>query len=151
MVFNKYPNLKKILEKYDKMDKFFYKMVNQLETAYKKNCLECPVFNNDLTKPFKDRFLNCGNCSKSDEMVKKASNYLKAKSDYDDYINSEFSMAVFNELIKDNPYVFHIRKKCFMKFSEAFGNIFSDVPKEMYISLVGLVTENGGLYRLKEN
>ena len=61
----------------------------------------------------------------------------------------KYAFKVFEFLSKRHPELIRRRDNQVIKWEDAFGNDFSILPPELWASLVALVEEKGGQYRIK--
>ena len=61
----------------------------------------------------------------------------------------QYASKVFELLSKTKPELIRRRDSAVINWEDAFGNDFSKLPPELWGSLVALVEEKGGQYRLK--
>ena len=77
------------------------------------------------------------------------------KNDLDNALEKEskfkekYASKVFEYLSKSQPELIRRRDNQLIKWEDAFGNDFSKLPPELWASLVALIEEKGGQYRIK--
>lgn len=143
-------NIQKAVKKYEKLMMESRRAIYKYEKEFKKKCINCSRYIVVKNIPLESKFIGCTNCYSSIIMRKCVDEFFKADKEVDSYINKEFAQIIFNELINENPYIYNIRNNNFFKFDEVFGADFKKINKDMYFHLVGLVTDDGGLYRIKK-
>lgn len=72
----------------------------------------------------------------------------KLVNEIDQFIEGEYSKAVFDYYVKKKPQLIRIRTGEEFSWDQAFGNSYANISPSLKHSLVGLV-EGGGRFKLK--
>jgi len=143
-----FPSIEKELKKLKTIEKEHRKILDEFDSLVIKNgCNGCNIFKNEKLEPFDRRFLKCNNCKYESCMKDSVKKIIEINKEYDDCYRNTLPKMIYNELKDINPKIKSIRTKEYISFIDTFGSSFDDVPKKLYASLVGLITEDGGLYR----
>ena len=76
-------------------------------------------------------------------------NDLKKALEKETKFKEKYASKVFAFLSDRKPELVRRRDNQVIKWEDAFGNDFSKLPPELWASLVALVEEKGGQYRIK--
>ena len=150
MKFRNYPELKNEIKIYQELEKKLDKANNIFLKKEKSNgCAECIIhFQDRNIFDAKQKFLKCGACKHVGEMKKLCLDANSAFTEFLEYEKNVLPKPVFEVLIKIDPNVYSIRTKKTSKFSEVFGKTFEEVDPKLYSFLVGLISIDGGVYKI---
>ena len=146
-IFN-VPEIKEIRKAYEAAMKKMYKtQAAYTKTCDKANCINCQIALDDMELPLAKRYRRCGKCKDVPRILADLNVYLNASAEVDK-IQAEYAKRVFNLLKVLKPMLLVRAKKEKITWEKAFPNSFSQLPATLYSSLVALVEEDGGRYRV---
>lgn len=142
--------------KYAKYHKQYIKLTSEysnIQELFNQERVNAGCDNCDNSKKEKKKKIDewCENC-KSDKACKKVvkiHNELISVKDKLTVVRDNYAEVIFNNLLKKEVKIINIRTKQVSEFSEIYGNTFSSITSEKKDSLVSLIEEDGGLYRVK--
>ena len=88
--------------------------------------------------------------SENEAIAKPGSELYELINAIDQFIEGEYSEAVFSYYVEKKPTLIRIQTGEEVTWEDAFGTKYSDVSKSLNYSLVGLV-EGGGRYKVRNS
>ena len=115
----------------------------------KAKCIICPIGKAEIYLPMDQKHLQCNNNRACKAVVNGYKKLIKAEKDQA-AVRELYSKRIFNFCCDKQPELLLCQTGETVQWNDAFGQEFDDTTLAQRNSLVALVEEDGGKYRLKE-
>ncbi|MBE5743143.1 MAG: hypothetical protein E7358_00305 [Clostridiales bacterium] len=137
-------------KKYNTVVNYVYKCEQlYMKESSKAACFNCAVFEKYRNLALGDRYKQCYNCSACDNVVEAYNKYLYAQAQVDEVIKV-YAKVIFEELSIIKPKLISRLDKTTVTWENVFPLNFQEVPDTLMKSIVALIEEDGGKYRIKQ-
>ena len=140
-------NIKKNQKKYNEITKKLYIIEQKNYKVINSKCISCETYLENSDVPIEKKFNNCSNCKHYEKVKVYLDEYLLLIHEMKN-ISKEYASVIFEVLKNEKPKLLVRMTKEIVLWDQVFPGEFKDVEKNLYSSLIALVEEVAGRYRI---
>lgn len=140
-------NIKKIQRNYNDLNKKIYILEQKNYKVINGKCILCEKYLENSDVPIEKKFYNCACCNYYNKVRLCIDEYLSVYNELKK-VSKEYAKEIFETLKKEKPNLLVRTTKEIIKWNQAFPEDFNDVNTNLYSTLIALIEEVAGRYRI---